>query len=129
MSKFLLSEGHSTACHNDALPALVLDLGDLTNPNDNLDFSNKASHLLNNGSQSAEGKSLPVAAGDNGGAHLDHHPLRLLQLCTSEEGCAAVAIVLDYIALEDCLTQGARRDVGKSPGNGENTKKDVQYLS
>ena len=118
MSKLLLSKGHSTACHNDALPALVLDLGDLTNPNENLGFSSKASYLLNNCSQPAKGKSLPVAAGDNGGAHLDDHPLGLLQLCTSEEGCAAVAIVLDYIALEDRLAQGARRDVGKSPGNG-----------
>ena len=97
---------------------MVLDLGDLTNPNDNLGFSSKASHLLNNGSQSTEGKSLAVAAGYNGGAHLDDYPLGLLQLCTSEEGCTAVAIVLDYIALEDRLAQGARRDVGKSPGNG-----------
>lgn len=43
--------------------------------------------------------------------------LNLLQLCAGEEGGAAVATVLDHIALEDCLTQGAWRDVGKSPGN------------
>ena len=30
LSKLLLSEGDSTACDNDALPALVLDLSDLT---------------------------------------------------------------------------------------------------
>ena len=45
--------------------------------------------------------------------------LNLLQLCAGEEGGAAVATVLDHIALEDCLTQGAWRDVRKSPGNGE----------
>ena len=43
LSKLLLSEGHSTACHNDALPALVLDLGNLINSSDILDLSNKAS--------------------------------------------------------------------------------------
>ena len=76
------------------------------------------SHLLDNGSQPSKSKSLAVRTGDDGGAHLDDHPLGLLQLCAGEEGCAAVAIVLDYIALEDRLAQGARRDVGKSPGNG-----------
>ena len=75
-------------------------------------------HLLNDGSQSTEGKSLPVTASDDSRAHLDHHPLGLLQLCSGEERCAAVAIVLNNVALEDRLTQRAWRDIGESPGNG-----------
>ena len=46
----------------------------------------------------------------------------MLQLSAGEEGGAAVATMLDYIALEDRLTQRGWRDVGESPGNGENMK-------
>ena len=41
LSKLLLSKGHSTACDNDALPALVLDLSNLMNSNDNLYLATK----------------------------------------------------------------------------------------
>ena len=74
------------------------------------------SHLLDNGSQPSKSKSLAVRTGDDGGAHLDDHPLGLLQLGTSQEGSAATAVVLLVVTLEDRLAQRCWRDVRVAPG-------------
>lgn len=70
LGQFLLAESHGAAGHHDALPALVLYLGD----------------LFDDAGQSSQSQAVFVLPGDHGAAELDHETSSVLELTALGEG-------------------------------------------
>jgi hypothetical protein len=72
LGELLLAEGDGAARHHDALPALVVALGD----------------LLDDAGQPSQGESVLVLAGYHRAPELNHHPPGELELVALGEGGA-----------------------------------------